>query len=63
MKLVSNMGMVYRLTNKNYDRLLRAIADGEKDSFNLALNATFVGIIIANITNMTADDAKDLLEE
>jgi len=61
MKLVTDHGGVFRLTNANYVKLLRCIANGGKQEFNFARDATFIGIITADVTCMTAEEAEELL--
>jgi len=57
--LVEDMGMVYRLTDLAYRRMLTDLSNGE--GVNLVNYGKIVGIIEANITDMGNEEARHLL--
>lgn len=61
MKLVTNMGYVFRLSEKAYRRVLRKIA--QEKEFDLYKEGTCLGYIQENVTDMSAEEAADLLED
>jgi hypothetical protein len=61
MKLVSTFGMVYRVTNAGYRDLLKQIV--ENDSYDLRkVNGRCLGVIEHDLTNVSVEEAADLLE-
>ena len=63
MKYVSSWGLVYRLSDRNYRKLLRAIVAGRDTGTVLtALGAQVVCTISSDLTDMTPEDASLELE-
>ena len=59
MKIINEMGYLYRLSDRNYQRLLGEIARG--DTYDLAKLGKPIGHITQNITDMSAEDAQEQL--
>lgn len=60
MKFVTWYGHVYRLTNRNYVSLLRAIA--EEQPYELERLGHHVAVLDQDVTDMSAENAKDLID-
>jgi hypothetical protein len=60
MKIVTNMGYVYRLSEKAYRRVLRQISQDK--NIDLDKEGTLLGCIESDVTDLSAEEAKDLLE-
>jgi hypothetical protein len=61
MKIVSSMGALYRLSERNYRKLLRLAAADEP--YNLALLGTRIGTLDLNVTDLSPEEAAGTLEE
>lgn len=62
MRLVLHMGSVYQLSNRAYERALRAIANGQDAPTWTELKAKRLGRIDADTTDMGRLDAADRLD-
>lgn len=60
MKYATNMGGVWRLSDRSYRRLLRAIANDEE--FDLDKLGKLVAEDPTDVTDMDAGEAKSILE-
>lgn len=60
MKLVMNMGYVYRLSDKAYRRVLAQITTDAE--FDLDKEGTSLGYVISDLTDMGAEEARNELE-
>lgn len=60
MKIITNMGFVYRLSDRAFRGVLAKIAKGE--DFDLDKVGTQIGYIEVDVTDMSEEDAKDALE-
>lgn len=58
--LVTQMGEVYRVSKRNYKRLMRVLADDFHPV--MAQYGKSLGVIEQDITDLSAEDAKDILE-
>jgi hypothetical protein len=61
MKLITHMDTVYRLSDRNYRRLLRAIAAAEP--FTVSAYGRDLGTIDKNISDMEPDEAQGTLND
>lgn len=59
--LVSQMGEVYRVNKRNYKRLMRVLADGFQPV--MSQYGKSLGVIEQDVTDLSAEDANDILEE
>ena len=60
MRLVIDMGAVYKLSDKAYLEVLRRIARNE--SYNLhEIGGKFLGNLTSHLTDMRSEDARDTL--
>lgn len=62
MKLVTYMGEVYRMSDRSYTRMLRAIAAGKESPTFAELKAKSLGVLACNTTDMDAETAQYYLE-
>lgn len=60
MKLVSSYGEIYRISDREYRKQLRLIANG--DGYDLE-KARCIGVLDTDLTSLTQDEAQYMLEE
>jgi hypothetical protein len=60
MKLVTNMGYVYRLSDKAYRRVLRLISTDQ--AFDLEKEGTLLGYVEEDLTDLSSEEAGEKLE-
>ena len=60
MKLVSSYGSIYRVSNTEYGKQLMSIIQGQGYRLN---PACYLGEVECNLTDLTVDEARELLAE
>lgn len=61
MVLVVSYGAVYRVTDRNYKKLLEGVAAGE--GYDVDRLGNNLGTYTVDLSDLTASEAQDLLEE
>lgn len=62
MKLVTDMGRIFRMSDRSYKRMLRAIANEEDVPTWETLGAKFLGNVACDTTDLGPEDAKFYLD-
>ena len=58
MKVITQMGAVYKVTDKAYKSIMLMISTEQEFNLNKVTGAKFVGFIDQNITDMSPGDAQ-----